>query len=244
MALTSYLGQVESLLDDFGNVEYTQANLTTYINDARVQIAGASESIRSEVTLTLAASTQVYPFSAATALPSGVQGIIAARMLRIQTIPSDPGPPLVPASWRRLEQRSWEWFATYRLSQSVTTLGQPTMVTQLNPGVSGTLWFDPVPDIAYVTAIDAVGYPAALVDDTTVEALSYPWTEAVQYYAAYLALLNSQRRADADAMFSRYTEFETRATQMTGSSRLPKQFPGGEGARVAGQNMPITARRQ
>lgn len=244
MALTAYLAQVESLLDDFGNVEYSTFNLTNYINYARSQIAGASESIRAEATLTLAASTQSYPFSGATALPTGVQGILAARMLRLQTIPANAGPPATPASWKRLEQRSWEWFATYRLSQPVTVLGMPTQVAQLNPGINGTLWFDPIPDFAYVTAIDAVGYPTGLIDDTTPEALSYPWTEAVQYYAAYLALLNSQRRTDADAMFARYGEFEARATQMSGATRLPRNFPGGEGARIAGQNMPITAKRQ
>lgn len=244
MALTAYLTQTQSLLDDFAGVEYTTANLTVYINDARVQIAGASESIRTQATLTLVAQQQSYPFSSVSGLQTGVQGILAARMLRLQTIPANAGPPAAPASWKRLEQRSWEWFLTYRLSQPVSTFAPPTMVAQLNPGVNGTLWFDPTPDYAYTTTIDAVAYPIPLVDDTTVEALDFPWTDAVAYYAAYLALLNSQRRADADAMWDRYQEFESRGTQMSGATRLPRQFPGGDGARMAGQNMPITAKRQ
>ena len=242
--LDTYLQQVTSLLDDFLNVEYTTANLTTYINDARVQIAGASESIRCEATLETVAQQQSYSFGAVTNLTTGVQGILVARFVFIQTIPAFAGPPANPASYKRLEQRKWEWFATYRLAQSVTTYAQPTMVTQLNPGFNGTLWFDPIPDNVYSLLIDAVGYPEALVDDTTPEALSGPWTEAVQYYAAYLALLNSQRSADAQGMWSRYEVFESRATQMTGATRLPWQFPGGDGARQAGQNMPITATRR
>lgn len=234
MTLASYTDQVQSLLDDFAGVEYTTANLTKYINHGRLQLAAASESVRAEVTLTLVPATQSYSFSAVTALPSGVQTVLGARMLRIQTL---PGPP---PSWRRLEQRSWEWFSTYRLSQSVTAAGMPTMVAQLNPGITGTLWFDPIPDVAYVIAIDAVCHPVELVDDTTPEALTYPWSEAVPYYGAYLALLNSQRWADADSMWRRYREFELRATQMTGTSRLPRNFPGGLGATLASESKPLT----
>lgn len=231
MALFAYRAQVQSLLDDAGAVEYTVANLDTFINDARVQIAGASESIRSAATLNLVAAQQTYNFSDATGLAAGVAGVLVVRMVRIQN---------VGGGWNRVTTRPWEYFFTFRLCSVVPVTDTPTMAAQLNPGVNGTLWFDPTPDQAYVTSLDAVGYPIPLVTDLTTEALSAPWTEAVQYYAAYLALLNAQRRADADAMWQRYELFQMRATQMTTPSRLARNRPGGEGARMAGQHTPLT----
>lgn len=231
MALTAYQTQVESLLDDFNNVEYTAANLTTYINDARVQIAGASESIRRECSLALTSAEQSYAFAAATKFATGVAGLLSVRMARLQT----------EGGFSRLEMRSWEWFNSYCLCKPVTPTGAPKTCAELQPGINGELYFYPTPDIDYTAFLNGVCYPIALVDNTSVEALSYPWTEAVQYYSAYLALLNAQRSADANAMFARYKEFEMRATQMSTPSRLPRQYAGGAGARGAGMNMPITA---
>lgn len=233
MALNAYLAQVESLLDDFGNVEYTTANLTTYINDARVQIAGASESIRAEAVFDLAAGTQSYPFSVAitpNSASSGIAGLLSVRMTRLTT--SD--------GFAELEMRPWEWFYSYYLCAPTTASGVPAVCAEFQPGIGGVLYFSPIPNANMVAFANGVCYPIALVTDSTVEALSAPWTEAVQYYAAYLALLNAQRRTDADAMFARYSTFETRATQMTTPTRLPRNYPGGRAARLAGQNMPIT----
>lgn len=231
MALNAYLAQVRSLLDDPGAVEYTDGNLTIYINDARVQIAGASESIRAQVDFPLASGSREFAFTLATGLPTGVAGILSVRMARVSNF---------AGGWKRLEMRSWEYFYSFRLCVAVSVQGFPTMAAQLNPGIGGTLWVDPVPDIDYTASLDAVGYPAALVTDATPELLPQPWTEAVQYYAAYLAYLNAQRRSDADAMFERYKLFEQRATQMTRPSRLPNNYPGGMGATIASQGTALT----
>lgn len=233
--LPGYQAQVQSLLDDFGAVEYTVANLNTYINDARVQIAGASESIRGQATLSLAAAQQSALFTAATGLPTGVAGLLSVRMARVQVL---VGPP---AGWRRIEMRPWEYFFTFRLCQIINNPGLPTMAAQLNPGIGGSLYFDPVPDMPYTIGLDSVQYPIALTGaPTEIELIPAPWTEAIQYYAAYLALLNAQRYSDATMMFDRYQLFEWRATQMTTPSRLPRQYPGNTGATGASANMPLT----
>ena len=231
MALASYQAQTQSLLDDAGAVEYTLANLTEYINSARFQIAGASESIRAEATLALVAGQQSYAFSVITGFAAAVGGTLVVRQVRIANF---------AGGWNRVTTRPWPYFFTFRLCTPVPISGIPTMASQLNPGAGGTLWFDPVPDNPYNVGLDVVGYPVLLVDDTTPEALSYPWTEAVQYYAAYLALLNAQRTTDATTMFQRYESFQLRATQMTTPSRLSRNHPGGEGARMAGQHTPLT----
>lgn len=238
-SLSGYLQQTQSLLDDFGNVEYTAANLTAYINDARVQIALSSESIRQPAQLVLTAAQQNYLFSAMTftaapTLPGGLAGVANVRGARLS---------LVNGGYKRLQTRAWEWFNTFYLSVPVPQTGPPTIFARLQPGILGTLWVAPIPDFAYTLAIDAVAYPVDLVDNTTAEALQYPWTEAVAYYAAYLALLSAQRRGDADVMWGRYMAFEGRGTQLTTPSRLPANYPGGGGALAAGTHMPITANR-
>lgn len=249
MALAGYLSQVASLLDDFGNVEYTQANLTTYINDARVQIALAAECIRQPAQMALVQGVQSYLFSAATFVASpaaqpivGLAGVANIRSCRLVLFSVNPQGQ---AGQRRVSIRAWEWFQNYYLASNIPTQGPPVVASRLQPGITGTLWVASAqggpPDQAYTLNLDAVAYPIPLVTDATVEALPNPWTEAVQYYAAYLALLNAQRNSDADAMFARYEVFERRGTQMTTPSRTPGKYPGGQGAQLAGQKVPLTA---
>lgn len=233
--LSGYQQQVESLLDDFSNVEYTLGNLTTYINDARVQIALSSESIRQPAQLLTVLGQQNYnfatmTFTAAPTLPGGLAGVANVRGARL-SMPN--------GGYRRLQTRAWEWFNTFYLSVPVPATGPPTIFARLQPGILGTLWVAPIPDGIYTLAIDAVGYPVPLVDDTTNEALQYPWTEAVQYFAAYLALLSAQRKSDADVMYQRYLSFEMRGTQLSTPSRLPANYQGGAGAAAAGAHRPI-----
>jgi hypothetical protein len=237
--LTAYINQVQSLLDDAGAVEYTTTNLTTFINDARVQIALSSESIRQPAQLVLTAGQQSYAFSAMTfvsapTLPGGLGGVANVRGARLQ---------LPNGGQRRLQTRAWEWFSMFYLAVPAPTTGPPTIFARLQPGILGTLWVAPNPDQAYTLGIDSVAYPIPLVDDTTAEALQYPWTEAVQYFAAYLALLSAQRHSDALKMWQLYQSFEARGTQITTPSRLPGNYPGAGGAAEAGMHMPITANR-
>lgn len=234
MALDAYIAQTRSLLNDVGGVEYTTPDLTTYINDARVQIAGASESIRQVALLGLAANVQAYPFIQFTGLTAGVQGVLTVRKASVRT----------PAEWTEIFNREWEWFWSNCLNGPLSiTTGTPNTYSQFQPGIGGLLFVSPTPTTGLNVRADVIGYPINLAVDADPEALPYPWTEAVQYYAAYLALLNAQRYADADSMLQRYDLFQTRATQMTTPTTLPGQYPGQGGAAIAGEARPITAQR-
>jgi hypothetical protein len=239
VALNAYIAQVRSLLNDAGAVEYTTPNLTIYINDARVQIASAAECIRFRGEFTTAIDQNAYPFTAigGTGMPVGVQQAINARKMGVRGTSGE---------WAEVYGREWEWFWSYLLNGPLSapgSEGQPSTFAVLAPGLNGTFYLGPIPNAVYVMQADCVGSPIALVDDSTVETLPYPWTEAVQYYAAYLALLNSQRYGDADSMLQRYDLFQTRATQMTTPTTLPGNYPGQGGAAVAGEARPITAPR-
>ena len=66
--------------------------------------------------------------------------------------------------------------------------------------------------------------PIVLVDDTTAEAIPYPWTDAVPYYAAYLAYLDAQRADDSDRMFKQYEMFMKRARNMSETPFVPDYY--------------------
>lgn len=235
MALNAYIAQVQSLLDDPNAVEYSTANLTTFINDARVQIAGASESIRELVNFTLSLSQQQVLYSSVGSLPSGVQGVLTLRKARVGS----------GAVWNELAHWEWERFFSFLLcGTAVNTTGTPTTFAEFQRGTNGSIYIYPLSSGTLTLSADAVCYPINLALDSDPELLPYPWTEAIQYYAAFLALLNAQRYGDADSMFERYQVFERRATQMTTPTTLPLNLPGGPGAHVAATMTPLTASPQ
>lgn len=237
MGLHAYRQQVQRLLHDTAQVRQNIGDIDIYINQARVQIALSSESIRQPAELALVAGQQSYAFSsmtfvAAPTITVGLAGVANVRGARFQI----PG-----AGQRRLQTRAWERFSLFYLSVSVPQTGVPTIWARLQPGLNGTIWVAPIPDGPYTLSIDAVAYPLALAVDTDAEALPQPWTDAVPFLAAYFALLSVQENEAATAMFTQYQVWETRGTQLTTPSRLPANYPGGAGAAAAGAHRPIAA---
>lgn len=193
---------------------YDTTSLTGWVNVARNQLAGESESIRYLGTINAVAGTQNYNFSAmntGVSATNGIQGI-----LHVRSILYGVGNGNV---WVR--PRSFEWFQLYKMANVVPLSAAPQVWAQYAQGSSGSFYLYPIPDIAYVLTCDCVCYPITLVDDTTVEAIPPLWTDAVPYYAAYLALLSAQtgqRQADAARMFNMYTEFVGRARKFSNPS--------------------------
>jgi hypothetical protein len=193
---------------------YATSDITSYINRARVQLAGETECVRVYGTLQMTYGVVPYSFSSI-AVPTGVSAVFNVR-----------GATLNIASgqiW--LAPRPFPYFQLYYLNNPVPQPGVPAVYSQFGQGENGTLYFSPLPDFNYVANVDAVCVPQALVDDTTVEAIPAPYTDAVPYYAAYLAFLSAQRAADADRMFQEYSKFASRARQMSNGSVNPGQYP-------------------
>ena len=216
--LDQYLTQTNQLLSNpqATNALYATSDLTDYINRARGQLAGDSESIRNYATLPVVAGQRIYPFSAIVlaAPTAGISGVFNVRFAWYQ----------VGQGQKSLRARPWAWFAQYRLNNPVPPTGFPVVWSQYGQGDSGSIFIDPIPDTDYTLQLDTVCVPDALADDTTVEAIPYPWTDAVPYFAAYLAYLSSQngaRQADALRMKELYTEFKNKARTYSNPSILP-----------------------
>lgn len=215
--LNSYLAQTGQLLQNPGasTALYSTSDLTGYINRARSQLAAETECIRLMNTLTLTFGTQVYSFSSISPATTGTAGVYNVRGATCS----------VASGFVWLSPRPFPWFQLYYLNNPVPQTGFPTTYAQFGQGVNGSLYFNPVPDFPYTVMLDCVCEPIALASDADPEDIPYPFTEAVPYYAAYLALLSAQRMADAQAMWQEYQKFAARGRQLSNGAVNPAQYP-------------------
>ena len=193
--LAYYLAQTQRLLQNPAApvTLYSTADLTSYINTARSQIAGEGRCIRRIGTLTTTIGTRLYPFSSIVFTGAGVQGAINVRSMLYS----------VGTGMKWVNGKSFEWFQYFRLNNPVPTSGAPTewsqhaqgsagvgAITNVGAGTmsSGSFFIDPLPDLAYTLNLDCAAYPIALAADTDAEAIPFMWSDCVAYFAAYLAL--------------------------------------------------------
>lgn len=229
MLTSIYLPQTRSLLQLPGSQStslYSDADLTRWINIARGQVAGEGACIRIHGTLATVIGTDNYPFSGinvGVAATSGVQGVI-----NIHSMHCSAGNGQL---W--MAPRPWPWFSLYNRNSAAPQQGTPTEWSQFGQGAAppastppaagsvqgGTFYVSPSPDDVYTLTCNTACYPIPLVDDTTVEALPYLWTDAVPFFAAYFGLMSAQtnaRMADAASMYKgHYNEFMDRARKQS-----------------------------
>lgn len=214
MALNTYIAQIQRLLHDPNGAIYAPTDLTLYINEARAQIAAEAACIRFIATLPTSASQQSYLFPSINV--SSVVG--AASVLVVRKVSYAETGTAIP-----IRGRPWEWFFDFCISNPAT--GTPSTWSTLSLGSSGQLYLYPIPDAAASALLDCVLLPIDLLDDSTVEAIPYPWTDCIQYFAAYLAYQNAQRNGDADRMWSLYQKFSLRGRDLSTPSTMPRNFP-------------------
>ena len=220
--LTQYLTLTSQLLQNPSApvTLYPTALLTNFINIARGQIAGEGRCVRRIGTLTTTIGNRGgYPFSSIVFTDTAVQGAINVRRIMYN----------VGSGQKWVKGKSWEWFDFQRFNNPVPNSGAPTEWAQHSQGSAGTgaitgegagsmssgsFYLDPIPDFAYTLNVDCCCYPVALVLDTDKEALPYLWSDAVPYFAAYLALMSAQtstRIQQAQQLFALYEQFMQRA---------------------------------
>ncbi len=224
--LTQYLQITRRLLADQTVARFNEYDLKDWVNIGRGQVAGESECIRVRGSLPLVSGTQEYAFSAITfpAGTTGVQGTLNVRQLTF-TLPGATG-----ETW--VTPREWEWFQFFVLAQPVPTPWSPYVWAQFGQGANGTIWLNSL-DSNYTANLDCVCYPVDLDDDSTAEAIPKLWTDAVPYFAAYLAYATVQQQDAATAMMQLYQQFVQRGRAFATPSVLPHQYPGGPDLQMA-----------
>lgn len=216
--LATYLLQTQQLLQNPAAQTplYATSDLIGYINRARLILAGDAECVRVMASVQMVVDQREYAFASfnVAAVNPAVQAPFNARFVWYE----------VGDGQIALRPRGWPWFAQYKLNSAVPSSGAPEVWSQYSQGDTGSILFDPLPDSTYTLKIDTVCVPIALVDDTTVEAIPYPWTDAVPFFAAYYAYLSSQaptRGNDAERMMKLYEDFKNRARRMSNPSIMP-----------------------
>lgn len=232
--LASYLVRTNQLLQNpaAANPLYATTDLTSFINQARGQLAGETEACRFLGTLTTSLNTRNYNFSAINIGSSnGLAGVLNVRGMMYA----------VASGYQWMRPRPWSWYWLFKFNNPVPVPGAPQVFSQFSQGSSGqgsetgvgagtmssgSFYLDPPPDLVYSLLIDCSCYPSTLTSDTDIEALPYLFTDAVPYFAAYLALMSAQTSARleyAQKMFDLYKMFVDRAN-MSSAPNVTKRL--------------------
>lgn len=156
------------------------------------------------------------PGGAALCATTGVNSVIAVKSISLNWGGS------AGSNAYTLDYWDWSSFQAYlRFYGQQGLQGNPAVWTRYQNNV----YLRPVPTQVYPMQWDSICSVIALVNDSTPEAIPYPFTDAVQYYAAYLALLNAQRPADAGQMMQQYQMFCQRARAFWARTIIPTMYP-------------------
>jgi hypothetical protein len=140
------------------------------------------------------------------------QYLYSTRAAAAQQLNSGVRTPLgifsVAVSWGSMKPmltpKIWSEFQAYYRSYSTGMQSYPTIWSQYAQGDKGSMFVWPLPSQSTNMDWDTYCDVIPLQNDTDPEALPYPWTEAVKFYAAYLALDNAQRAKDSDRMHAEF----------------------------------------
>lgn len=227
MALSAYITATQRLLHDTNAIFYSQNDLVAYINEGRTQIAAEAMCVR-------VLPPSINPGQNQTALGvevvtfASVNPIIQANfpgvdsILGVITIAVSQGQTIKPV----LDQKPWSEFQALYRSYNIGLENYPTVWAQYGQGASGSVYMWPIPSGSYPMDWDCYCLPAAMSSDSDPEVIPYPWTDAIQYYAAYKAYLNAQRPDDAQAMFDQFTLYMKRGTAFSNQVYIPGFYGG------------------
>jgi hypothetical protein len=212
--LSQYQSDTRNLLNDSQGSFFQDVTLTNYINRSRRRIAAASGCLRVIPPGTQTVPDQeIYPFAAWNSLAQqalpGVRSILSCRSLAVGiggkwqqdaagnwAIRGGSWKPV----WRRLVFTDFQARMRIYGRTFMGTISEPGWYAQFNEGPIGSLYLAPIPTQSLPLEVDLTCIPENLLTDNDPELIPYPWTDAVVWWAAVLAMLQQQRQQDAQAM--------------------------------------------
>lgn len=158
---------------------------------------------------------EVYTYAAANSLlPTGYSSILDVIS--------------VAATWGGMKpalgQITFGAIQAYYRSYAVPTTGQAYLWAKYGQGIAGSIYLWQIPSTSQSMDWDCICLPTDLVDDTSVDAIPQPFSEAVPYYAARLCYLNAQRYPDAEMMKDEYKMRATDARVATSGPMIPDWY--------------------
>jgi hypothetical protein len=190
VALTNYIKQVRRLLHDPNASFWSDADLTDYINDGRNRVAQDTKCLRQILSnIALVAGQEQYIIATIAAIGPQIVDVMGINVYWGSTRYA-------------LDYLPWTIFdAQLRYWQNLQQ--RPIAYTRMG---ALTVYFGPTPDQAYNSDWIVAINPPPLVNDATVEAIPAPFTESVQFWAAYMAKFQEQAMGEANIFMSEYTK--------------------------------------
>ncbi len=145
-------------------------------------------------------------------LTTGVQAVVGIRGVNVNY--GGTG-----ANMYSLRYYDWSYFQGYFRSYPNLT-GNPACWTRYQ-NRQNAVFLRPIPAAVYPMQWDCQCTVVPLVDDTTPEAIPYAFTDAIPYFAANLAFLQTQRKDDAKAMYEQYLNYTRLARKYFQSTYVP-----------------------
>lgn len=131
-------------------------------------------------------------------------------------------------SWISLAYTYWtEFQAKARYYRSMT--GMPALWSQGPPsGIGGgkAFYIFQIPSMPYTCDVHCITTPGPLVDDTTQEPMTYPQTDLIPYYAAYLAKYDQQMFEESANFLRVYDDLLRRGQSSQYQRRIPNPYAG------------------
>jgi hypothetical protein len=207
--LSGYITQTRRLLHDVNANFWTDAELTDYINDGRntlVRDTGCNRVLQNHTALY---DVETIDFAD---LPEGVNTI---DVLNVILYWGNTRIPLSYLPWTNFNAQMRYW-------QSYT--GRPVAFSMYGPK---KIFIGPKPDQNYQMELDTVVMVDPMVNGADVETLPTPFTEAVPFYAAYIAKYKEQSYGEAEIFKQEYSKHVLEALNTTFTRRLPTPYIAG-----------------
>ena len=201
--LTSYLLATRRLLHDASGQFWQDSELTDYINEARNRVAIDSGCLRQLQSFALVAGQEVYPF---TALPLGA---MTFDIINVTVIWGNSRYLMGYMPYTQFTSWARAWTSYVDMPSVFSVYGQ------------NSFYIGPSPSQAYACEFDTIILPNVLVNASTVEQIVYPYTGAVQYYAAYLAKEKEQMYTESDRFMKEYENKLRAALRASYTRRIP-----------------------
>lgn len=189
---SNYLTQVRLLLHDSSGNGWSNATLTSYINEARRRIAKDTYCLRDLFTgFTLTQGVERYvPAAVVSPLPSYAGAV--ASIVSIDLYYGNSRYPLTYMPWRMFSLKLRYWQNLQQLPVAWSKVG------------SNVFYVGPIPDQGYTIDLDVAYTPVDLTSDAQAEVLPVNYTDLVQWWAARLAKTNEQSLGEMKFFESQY----------------------------------------
>lgn len=255
MRLSDYLTETRSLVKDRNSLFWSDIELTRYINQARYQISLMSGCIPILIPGNVVSGSSSIPGSlvpgggtpgsadqAFQTIPNQERysfgyGNVFARaqnehvkgIINVDNVSVNWGGASGATGNRpMLSWLPWPEFQAYCRAWAVGVRSFPFVWSQFGDGERGQVWLFPVPSQALEMQWQTDCAPADLNSSDDYEALPDPFTQYIQFYAAHLAYLNSQRYGQAQIMLDLFEKNSGLARDASDRGKTPSMYGGGK----------------